>query len=173
MKIMLLLPWCLLVGGCVSPAFKPPTPSTPPLPSSAVRKSAVSKALTVTPSVTLAWDASTTTNVIAYRLYQGPASMVYTNAIDVGNVLTYQVTNFARGTTIFYSATALDSNGLESAHSNEVSYSAPTNPAPPLNLVITAQVAYSPSGPWLSFTNFAIANNGSNNFFRLQISSAP
>src|SRR5215831_15640133 len=38
------------------------------------------------PSVTLAWDPSTASDVSGYKVYYGGASQTYTNTISVGNV---------------------------------------------------------------------------------------
>lgn len=76
-------------------------------------------------SVTLAWDASEGTNVVAYRAYYGPASGNWTNYTQVGNVLTATVSNLVEGATYYFVATAIADNGLESDPSNEVEYSVP------------------------------------------------
>jgi len=65
-------------------------------------------------TVTLAWDASPSTNVIGYRIYYGPSSRAYTNVTDVGNALMVTLSNIPPGVTSFYAATAYDLAGLES-----------------------------------------------------------
>lgn len=171
MKFAPLLAIAVLLTGCATTS--PPTGTiAPPLPSTAVPK-ARAKALTVPadPSVTLAWDASVSSNVAGYRIYQGGQSGLYTNVLDVGYAFTATVTNIITGSTNYFAATCYTTNGLESVKSNEAVYLAA--PAPPNNFRISAQVAASPYGPWLTFTNFALPNNGSNNFFRLAITAAP
>jgi hypothetical protein len=76
-------------------------------------------------SVTLAWDANTASNIIGYRLYAGTTSGVYTQEIEVGNNTSTLVSNLADGTTYFFTVTDYDTSGVESVHSNEVSYTAP------------------------------------------------
>jgi hypothetical protein len=89
-------------------------------------------------SVTLAWDASPGTNVIAnYKVYYGVASRTYTNTVSAGTNLTVAVTNLSRGVTYWFAATAIDNAGLESDYSNEVSTRTLTQPAPPPNLGVT------------------------------------
>jgi hypothetical protein len=75
-----------------------------------------------TGTVTLAWDASAGTNIIAnYNLYYGAASATYTNVVAAGTNLTVSVTNLVEGTTYYFAATAVDTAGLESDYSTEVS----------------------------------------------------
>jgi hypothetical protein len=76
-----------------------------------------------TSQVTLAWDASTTTDVTGYRLWIGFAPGGETQPIDVGNSLTTTV-KVTNGTTYFFVVTAYDPSG-ESLPSNEVTYIAP------------------------------------------------
>lgn len=89
--------------------------------------------------VQLAWDPSPTTTmgVINYELYYGPASATYTNSFSVGTNTTGSVSNLVRGSTYFFSVTAVcATNLLESDFSNEISYTSPTPPAPPTVLKI-------------------------------------
>ena len=73
-------------------------------------------------TVTLAWDASSGTNVIAnYNVYYGVASGTYTNSVSAGTNLTVSVSNLVEGTTYYFAATAVDTDGLESDYSTEVS----------------------------------------------------
>jgi len=73
-------------------------------------------------TVTLAWDASPGTNVIAnYKVYYGVASATYTNAVSAGTNLTVSVSNLVAGATYYFAATAVDTSGLESDYSTEVS----------------------------------------------------
>jgi hypothetical protein len=87
-------------------------------------------------SVVLAWDASTNSNVVGYNLYYGAASGDYTNLAQVANVTTATVSNLVPATTYYFAATAVDSAGVESRFSNEVSYFVPAAivyPPPTLN----------------------------------------
>lgn len=76
-------------------------------------------------SVTLAWDASPDASVTGYRIYFGPASGAYTNSVAVGNVTNATVTSLKAGAIYYFAATAHDGSGLESAFSNETSYTPP------------------------------------------------
>ena len=91
-------------------------------------------------SVLLAWNPSTSTNVVGYNIYYGTPSDVYTNIKFVAGstVTNVTVTNLVEGTTYYFAATSVDSFGGESPFSDEVSYSVPiliTNAQPTLNVL--------------------------------------
>ena len=73
-------------------------------------------------SVTLAWDASSDPRVVGCNLYQGSSSRTYTNLISAGQNTSVTVSNLAAGGTYYFSATAIDLAGIESAFSTEVVY---------------------------------------------------
>jgi hypothetical protein len=84
-------------------------------------------------TVTLAWDPSPGSDVITnYNLYYGTASATYTNVVAAGTNLTVTISNLVEGASYYFAATAVDTNGLESAYSTEVS-TLITNPPPTLN----------------------------------------
>jgi len=83
--------------------------------------------------VALAWNPSTDPNVIGYRVYYGGSSGVYTNVTDIGNATSNTVTGLIGGSAYYFSVTAYDSTGMESAFSGEVSY---TPAIPSLQLTI-------------------------------------
>ena len=72
--------------------------------------------------VGLAWDPNSEADVTGYKLYYGTAPGTYTEAIDVGNAVTKDVTGLVYDTTYYFSVTAYNAEGLESAPSNEISY---------------------------------------------------
>jgi hypothetical protein len=76
-------------------------------------------------NVTLNWQSSSSTNVAGYNIYYGTASGQYTGKIMLGNVDTATISNLDCGTTYYFSATALDSNGNESGFSNETRFLVP------------------------------------------------
>jgi hypothetical protein len=71
-------------------------------------------------SITLAWDPNTETDLASYNLYRGSATHTYSTIINVGKATSYTVSNLGDGT-YFFSLTALNTKGLESGFSNEVS----------------------------------------------------
>jgi hypothetical protein len=76
-----------------------------------------------TGTITLAWSPSPSTNdvITNYNVYYGVASATYTNVVAAGTNLTVAIPNLIEGTTYFFAATAVDTNGLESDYSAEVS----------------------------------------------------
>lgn len=82
-------------------------------------------------SVTLAWDPDPGPGIAGYRIHSGTKSRVYTQVIEVGNATSALVSNLVKGKTYFFAITAYNTDGLESAPSNEVSYAATdSNPTP-------------------------------------------
>jgi hypothetical protein len=79
--------------------------------------------------VTLAWDASASTNVVGYRLYYGTNSGSYQYVTNTGLMLTQSVV-LPHGGRWFFAATAYDRNGLESDFSSEVVFE--SKPVPPV-----------------------------------------
>lgn len=82
---------------------------------------------TVAHSVSLSWTASTST-VVGYNVYRstisgGPYTMITSSAVP-GTIYTDNAVQ--AGVTYFYVVTAVDSNGNESAFSNEASVTVPT-----------------------------------------------
>jgi hypothetical protein len=80
-------------------------------------------------SVMLAWDSSVSTNVVGYRVYYGVGSRSYTNYVLVGGT-NATISGLAGATTYYFTATAYDSNGIESDYSSETNYTTPV----PVNL---------------------------------------
>jgi hypothetical protein len=70
--------------------------------------------------VSLAWDASTSSNIAGYKVYIGTASGVYGTPITIANQTTYTVTGLTAGK-YYFAVTAFDTGGAESTYSNEVS----------------------------------------------------
>jgi hypothetical protein len=76
-------------------------------------------------TVTLAWDPTSDPTVVGYDLYYGGASHTYTNIIAVGSVAHASISGLLPGARYFFAAAAVDSVGLQSAFSNEISYQVP------------------------------------------------
>jgi hypothetical protein len=75
--------------------------------------------------VTLTWDPNSEPDLAGYEIYYGTASGNYQWNLDVGNVTTYTLTGLETGATYYAAATAYNTQGLESAYSNEVFYTVP------------------------------------------------
>src|SRR5215813_10282600 len=81
-------------------------------------------------SVTLAWDPSSGPSLAGYRVHDGAATRTYTQTLDVGNVTTATISNLQAGVTYYFAVTAYNTAGVESAYSNEVSFTATATPGP-------------------------------------------
>ncbi len=105
------------------------------------------------PVLNLVWSASPDTNVAGYLLAWGYARGGEVNQLDVQNVTAVSLAGFGTNTTYYFTVSAYAANGLDSAASNELSYSVPgssTNSAnsPPTNQVTLAlTLVQSASGP--------------------------
>jgi len=121
---------------------------------------AMSQPSSASQGVTLAWTQSPSTNVAGYKIYYGPSSRAYTNAVFVGSGTNVTLSNMSAGNTYYFAATAIDSSGMESPFSNETSYAVPTNAATftPPTYLLTVQS----STNLLTWSNTPV-------FFRLQI----
>ena len=90
-------------------------------------------------SVPLAWNPSPDPNAAGYKIYYGIGSHTYTNSIDVGGVTNTTITGLSENVIYYFAATTYDTNGLESAFSNEAAYSFNTLP-PTLNPIAALAV---------------------------------
>jgi hypothetical protein len=90
-------------------------------------------------SVALAWSASPDTNAVGYNIYYGGARGDYTNVINVGNVTRATISGLTAGATYYFTATAYDDFGQESAYSSEISYTVP-------EALPTVQIRSAPAG---------------------------
>jgi hypothetical protein len=85
-------------------------------------------------SVTLAWDPNTESDLAGYNLYYGTNPGIYGSPINAGKVTQYSVSGLLENTTYYFSLTAYDTSGNESAPSNEMSRKIETSssvPPPP------------------------------------------
>jgi hypothetical protein len=73
----------------------------------------------------LAWNAVAGTTLSGYRVYYGTTPGKYQQTLGAGvwagNVTSFNLTGLLTGATHYFVATAVDSQGNESAFSNEVS----------------------------------------------------
>lgn len=75
--------------------------------------------------VKLSWTASTSTNVVSYRVYVATVSGGPYALIGMAPGTGYSDLNAISGNTYYFVVTAVDSNGLESAYSNEATATIP------------------------------------------------
>jgi len=90
-------------------------------------------------SVTLAWDASPSSNVAGYVLYSRQSGVAFGSGENVGDNRTASVSNLVDGVTYAFAVSAYNSAGTESDLSNELSYSPP--PTVATNLPVAATLA--------------------------------
>ena len=87
-------------------------------------------------TVTISWDASPTPEVTGYKIHyqaepyvlnqwDGTGATQGNSPVDVGDVLTYQLTNLTDGVVYYFAVTAYDAAANESTYSNIV-HSNPT-----------------------------------------------
>jgi hypothetical protein len=127
-----------------------------------------------TGTVTLAWDPSTGTNIIAnYNVYYGVASATYTNVAAAGTNLTVSVSNLVEGATYYFAATAVDTFGLESDYSTEVSTLIPiktTNQPPTLNAILN--ISFNENAGLQTINLSGITSGASNQVQTLAVAAA-
>ncbi|HBG46065.1 MAG TPA: hypothetical protein DDW94_03655 [Deltaproteobacteria bacterium] len=63
-------------------------------------------------------DGSTLVNLAGYKVHYGTQSGAYSTTVDVGNVTSYNVASLSNGS-YYFAVTAYNTNGKESAYSNE------------------------------------------------------
>ena len=99
----------------------------------------LSDSLMAAPSVSLTWNASTS-SVAGYNVYRGTQTGGPYSKSNLSLVTgtAYTDTSVQAGQTYYYVATSVDSNGVESAYSNEAQVAVPYPP-------VASQVAFSPS----------------------------
>ncbi len=85
-------------------------------------------------TVTLSWDASPSSDVAGYKLYAGSdadvSTLIIGSPIDIGNVLTYTLTDVDGAENQYFAVTAYDADGNESGYSNIVMSGAVDEVAP-------------------------------------------
>lgn len=84
-----------------------------------------------TANVTLGWNASTSSNVTSYMIYYGTSSGSYITAVPVSNVTNVTIRGLTAGKRYYFAATSLNSSGVQSAFSPEISGVAIAQGSPP------------------------------------------
>ena len=72
-------------------------------------------------TISLAWDANTSSGIAGYKVYYGTSSGNYPTVINVGDTTTYTISNLHSGHTYYLAVTVYDTSGNESGYSNEIS----------------------------------------------------
>lgn len=131
-----------------------------------------------TNSVTLAWDDNESESGVlaSYNIYQRPDSGALPTVWPVtpASVKMVTISPLELGVVYYFTATAVGTNGLESAPSEEISYTLPGGP-PRFYITVQPQMATSLSGPFENFGSpIAVLTNRTpaflpEMFFRLDI----
>lgn len=87
----------------------------------------------IAPPISFAWNPSLESNVASYEVRYGTASGVYTAEVNVGNVASASIGGLSEGTTYYFVVSAINSAGLESPPSDEISVSLGVKPRVPLS----------------------------------------
>lgn len=76
-------------------------------------------------NVTLAWQPNSGSQAAGFFVYWGSASGVYTNRVNVGTNTAFTVSGLLEGVTYYFSTSAYNVGGIESALTSEVPYLVP------------------------------------------------
>jgi hypothetical protein len=79
-------------------------------------------------SVKLAWNPNPETNIASYKLSYGTSPGSYSNTISTGTVSNSTVSGLSEGQTYYFVVKAVNTAGLESVPSTELSYQVPLPP---------------------------------------------
>ena len=94
---------------------------------------------------TLSWSAPTTytdgtplSGLSGYTVHAGTTAGNYSQHISVGNTTNYTMASLNDGTTYYFAVSAIDTSGISSKVSNEVSFTTPVPPPPTALYTLTA-----------------------------------
>jgi hypothetical protein len=101
-----------------------------------------------TANVTLAWDPSVEADLTGYNVYHGMVSRAYSGRMFVSRHATnVTITNLEAGQTYYFALTAINTAGLESDYSAEVSYTTPKAAVLQIQIAFNGQVILTVTGP--------------------------
>lgn len=78
--------------------------------------------------VRFTWRSNSEPDLAGYRIYVGTVSGVYANFVDAGRATTFDLPNLLRGMTYYFTLTAYNTSGLESACTDELTCQIPLLP---------------------------------------------
>lgn len=111
-------------------------------------------------SILVNWNANTESDLAGYIVYYGVQSGVYSAAVDVNKVTSYQINNATTGATYYIALSAYDTSGNESNLSTEASIYVPTTVPPTTPTVTTlspAKGAVVSTNPYFTWKGTGIA----------------
>ncbi len=112
--------------------------------------------------VTLAWNASSGSDVSGYRIYYGTSSGNYTNNTNVGRYTSCTISSLDTNRTYYFAATAYNSSGQESAFSNQVSKYVPQDSTSTTSTTSGSAATLDNGGSGTSSTGTWVTSGGSN-----------
>lgn len=125
------------------------------------------------PQVMLAWTLSPDPTVSNYYVYYGVASGQYTNKLQFGNATNATFMLPARGVTYFFAVTAFAvSSGLESAFSNEVSWTPKAPPGAPTvgtPITLAVQTKAASDSQWADLFSLPLPTDPANQEYRTKL----
>lgn len=125
-------------------------------------------ATNIPPTITVAWNANSETNLVGYIVYWGTRSHSYSERLfttgTVARLVVLPGTNFI-------AVTATNTAGLESPFSNEIWANIETGEYSQITNIVTvhAQAATSAAGPWVDVGSIVVTNNATRQLYRLRI----
>jgi len=78
-------------------------------------------------NITLEWNANQESDIAGYKVYVGSHSANYETFIDAGFATRQFIESLEFGRQYYFAVTAYDSNGMESAFSDEITYTVPVD----------------------------------------------
>jgi fibronectin type 3 domain-containing protein len=99
-------------------------------------------------SVELTWDPSADLNVVAYKVYYGTQSRVYSSSITYGDISDVTISGLADGQTYYFAASAVDNEGNESVLSGEAVYTVPGATSSSLTVIGSTQALQAVDVSW-------------------------
>jgi hypothetical protein len=120
--------------------------------------------------ISLAWDASTDTNVMGYAIYYSTNSGDWNARFDCGSNILATFSSLNMGTTYYFVVVAYDSSAMESLPSDEVSFTVPTNTTPALDPIFNQTVTV---GQTLTITNTSTVTPGASTNLTYTLVSGP
>ena len=128
-----------------------------------------------TESVTLAWNPSTDSTIVGYKIHYGILSHVYTDVVTVGKTNAATISGLLPGVTYYFAAASFNAAGVESSLSNEASYAVPLSlPLPRLTSAVRSAGAFSFTVAGISGQKYVVqASTNLQDWIPVQTNMAP
>ncbi len=107
------------------------------------------------PTVTLAWDPSTSANAVGYRIHYGFTNWIYPIAHDAGATTNVTISLPVAGVRYHFVATAYDEFRIDGDYSNSVTFDAPGEPPRPVEQLLETWEEEALVLPWGNGAGFS------------------